>query len=98
MEKGRKKGKKERERETPILLSVPSWTGKGKEDGLGSSASGMKVDSSFSLRYLFHGLSSDASIPFLRVSFRFNTVGDYRSRAPTSPFLSEEQNRRGGDD
>lgn len=42
MEKGRKKGKKERERETPILLSVPSWTGKGKEDGLGSSANGMK--------------------------------------------------------
>lgn len=118
--KGKEKRKKRRERETPIPLSVPSWTGgKGKEDGLGSSASGMKeragvkqlrrgknletltnpwVDSSFSLRYLFHGLSSDASIPFLRVSFRFNTVGDYRSRAPTSPFLSEEQNRRGGDD
>lgn len=42
-------------------------------------------------------LSRSLLIPFLRVSFRFNT-GDYRSRAPTSPFLSEEQNRWGGDD
>lgn len=40
------------------------------------------VDSSFS-PYLFHGLSLRCLIPFLRVSFRFNT-GDYRSRAPAN--------------